>query len=140
MGGCGESVTAPLCHFLLLTLLPAPMWILPQAAVLRDKPTPAWTPLVWEPFLSGGPASSWALQGLQFSSGNTHLLWCEVLHGRPWGTCSTMASPGTARGSLPRRPQPLLSSSCSHPGTRRAGAHAGFPAPHCLGRGLPFLK
>jgi len=37
-------------------------------------------------------------------------------------TCSTMASPGTAGGSLPRCPQPLLPSSCSHSGTRRAGA------------------
>lgn len=45
MGACAQSITVPLCSSFLLTLFPCASTGPPQAAVLQDKPSPAWAPL-----------------------------------------------------------------------------------------------
>lgn len=44
MGGCGQSIEAPLCCFFLLTFVPCSSYGSPHAAFLQDRPAPEQAP------------------------------------------------------------------------------------------------
>lgn len=136
MGGCGRSITVPFCHSFLLPLFPAPVWVLPQTAVLQDKPTPAWAPLHRETFLLGGPAPSGASRD------------CSFLHVIP--TCSGMRSSMDSHANIcSAMVSPcirgisalvLTAPSCSHLGIHSTGSHMFFPSLLTAWAGFgPFL-
>lgn len=98
---------------------PAPAWVLPQAAVLQDKPAAPWGfKRLW--FLQEIPACSRIGSSTGCSAGICSMV---AFHGLQGNICSTMVSPGAVVEALFGYLEHLLLISCSHFNAPRAVSH-----------------